>query len=174
MAKTANAYVSDLGEVEVTISSGNVSAVSGLTTAEAIVIDGAVRSFMRTNTPQKAVSRMNVIGDVTPIVTRSGRVQEEELWELVLVDDYFSGAAGEWGTDTLSATEIFMLLSDNDEDPGGLKATPAGGTAAHIEITLTNPKLLGYDLPKVDADSVDPEVVKIYFACSGHTRAAHG
>lgn len=174
MAKTANAYVSDLGEVEVTISSGNVSAVSGLTTAEAIVIDGAVRNFMRTNTPQKAVSRMNVIGDVTPIVTRSGRVQEEELWELVLVDDYFVGAAGEWGTDTLSATEIFMLLSDNDEDPGGLKATPAGGTAAHIEITLTNPKLLGYDLPKVDADSVDPEVVKIYFACSGHTRAAHG
>jgi hypothetical protein len=44
-----------------------------------------------------------------------------------LVDDYFSGAAGEWGTDDLAAVEIFYELLANNEDPGGLKCTPAGG-----------------------------------------------
>lgn len=174
MTKTINAYVSDLGEVEVTLSAGNITAVTAFTTAESIVIDGAVRSFMRTNSPKKASSRMNVTGDTTPIVTRSGRIQEEELWELTLVDDYFSGAAGEWGTDDLSAVEIFRELLNADQDPGGLKCTPAGGASAHIEITLVTPRLLGVDVPKIDADSTDPEVVKVYFAAEGHTVAAHG
>ena len=174
MASTANAYISDLGEVEVTLSAGNVSAVSAFTTAESIVLDGAVRFFRRTNTPKKAVSRTNVTGSSTPIVLASGRVQEEELWELGLVDDYFSGAAGEWGTDNLSAVEIFMELHDNAEDPSALKCTPAGGASANIEITLTTPRLLGYAVPSIDADSTDPETVIIYFAAEGHTRAAHG
>lgn len=174
MAKTANAYISDLGEVEVTISAANVTAVSAFTTAESIVIDGAVRMFVRTNSPKKSASRMNVTGDTEPIVTKSGRIQEEELWELTLVDDYYSGAAGEWGTDTLSAVEIFKELFENNEDPGGLKCTPAGGSSANIEITLTSPRLLGLDVPRIDADSTDPEVIKIYFAASGHTTAAHG
>lgn len=174
MTKTANAYISDLGEVEVTLSAGNISAVSGFTTAESIIIDGAVRMFVRTNSPKKAASRMNVTGDSTPIVTKSGRIQEEELWELTLVDDYYSGAAGEWGTDSLSAVEIFQLLLDNNQDPGGLKCTPAGGSSAHLEITLVDVRLLGVDVPRIDADSVDPEVVKVYFAASGHTTAAHG
>ena len=52
MAKTANAYISDLGEVEVTISAANVTAVSAFTTAESIVVDGAVRMFVRTNSPK--------------------------------------------------------------------------------------------------------------------------
>jgi hypothetical protein len=174
MPKTINAYVSDLGEVEVTLNAGNVAAVAAFTTAESIVIDGAVRTFQRTNSPKKASSRMNVTGDTTPIVTRSGRIQEEELWELVLVDDYFSGAAGEWGTDDLSAVEIFRELLAANQDPGGIKCTPAGGSAAHIEITLVTPRLLGVDVPKIDADSTDPEVVKVYLAAEGHTVAAHG
>lgn len=174
MAKTINAYISDLGEVEVTLSAGNITAVAAFTTAESIVIDGAVRTFQRTNSPKKSSSRMNVTGDTTPIVTRSSRIQEEELWELVLVDDYFSGAAGEWGTDDLSAVEIFYELFANNEDPGGLKCTPAGGSAANIEITLVDCRLLGVDPPVIDADSTDPQTVKVYFACSSHTRAAHG
>ncbi len=174
MPKTINAYISDLGEVEVTLSAGNVAAVAAFTTAESIIIDGTVRSFMRTNSPKKSSSRTNVTGDTTPIVLRSSRIQEEEQWELVMVDDYFSGAAGEWGTDDLAAVEIFYELLANNEDPGGLKCTPAGGASANIEITLTNPRLLGVDPPKIDADSTEPETVKVYFACEGHTRAAHG
>jgi hypothetical protein len=54
MPKTINAYVSDLGEVEVTLNAGNVAAVAAFTTAESIVIDGAVRTFQRTNSPKKA------------------------------------------------------------------------------------------------------------------------
>lgn len=174
MTKTANAYISDLGEVEVTLSAANITAVAAFTTAESIVIDGSVRMFVRTNSPKKAASRMNVTGDSEPIVTKSGRTQEEELWELTLVDDYYSGAAGEWGTDNLAAVEIFKELLEANEDPGGLKCTPAGGSSANIEITLVDVRLLGVDLPRIDADSVDPEVVKVYFAASGHTTAAHG
>lgn len=174
MAKTINAYISDLGEVEVTLSAGNISAVSAFTTAESILLDGVVRTFQRTNSPKKASSRTNVTGDTTPIVLRSSRIQEEELWELVIVDDYFSGAAGEWGTDDLSAVEIFYELLANDQDPGGLKCTPAGGSSANIEITLVDCRLLGVDPPTIDADSVVAQTVKIYFACSSHSRAAHG
>lgn len=174
MTKTINGYISDLGEVEVTLNSANVAAVAAFTTAESIIIDGAVRSFQRTNSPKKAASRMNVTGDTTPIVTRSNRIQEEELWELVLVDDYFSGAAGEWGTDDLAAVEIFYELFANNQDPGGLKCTPGGGSSANIEITLVDVRLLGVDPPVIDADSTEPQTVKVYFACSSHTRAAHG
>ena len=174
MTKTINAYISDLGEVEVTLSSANAAAVAAFTTAESIIIDGAVRSFTRTNSPKKAASRTNVTGDTTPIVLRSSRIQEEELWELVLVDDYFSGASGEWGTDDLSAVEIFYELLSNDQDPGGLKCTPAGGSSANIEITLVDVRLLGVDPPTIDADSTEAQTVKVYFACSSHTRAAHG
>lgn len=174
MPKTINAYISDLGEVEVTLSAGNVAAVAAFTTAESIIIDGTVRTFQRTNSPKKASSRTNVTGDTTPVVLRSSRIQEEELWELVLVDDYFSGAAGEWGTDDLSAVEIFYELLANNQDPSALKCTPAGGSSANIEITLVDVRLLGVDPPAIDADSVDAQTCKIYFACASHSRAAHG
>lgn len=173
MAKTANAYVSDQGEVVVTLSAANISAVAAFTTAEDITIDGALRAFRRTNDPQKAVARTNVTGDLTPIVTRSNRVQEEEQWELVLVDDYFAGETGEWGTDNLAAVEIFWELLDNNEDPGGLKCTPAGGATGDIEITLTTPRLLSVGVPEIDADKTEPEQVTVTFACEGHTVATH-
>jgi hypothetical protein len=173
MTKTINSYVSDGGEVVVTLSAGNVTAVSGFTTAESITIDGAVRKFSRTNTPQRTVAETKVTGSDTPIVTRSQNKAEGERWELTLVDDYYSGAAGEWGTDDLAAVEIFKLLDENNEDPGGLKCTPAGGATGDIEITLTLPKLLGVKVPDIDADATTPNEIIVYLAADGHTTAAH-
>lgn len=174
MTATINSYVADAGEVEVTISADNVTAVAAFSTAESIIIDGAVRSFRRTNQPQRSVVHTKVTGDVDPIVTRSENKTEGELWELVLIDDYFSGAAGEWGTDDLAAAEIFIELDAAGEDPGGLKCTPAGGAAANIEITLANPKLLGWTTPEINADNDAPNEITVFLAADGHTRAAHG
>jgi len=173
MPKTASGYVSDLGEVAVTLSAANVAAVAAFTTAEEIIADGTVRMFERTNAPSKAVARTNVTGDSTPIVFRSNRVQEEELWRLLLVDDYSEGLTGEWGTDSLSMVEIFRELLDNNQDPGTLQGTPAGGATGDIEYTLTTPRLLSVGVPKIDADSIDLEEVEILLASEGHTVAAH-
>jgi hypothetical protein len=174
MAKTINTYVADQGEVEVTLSAANVAASAALTTAEAIIIDGAVRAFRRTNSPQRSLVFTKVTGDQDPISTRSGGKQEGELWELVLTDDYYSGAAGEWGTDDLAAVEIFLALDNANQDPGGLKCTPAGGATTNVEITLTNPKLLGVGVPEINADATNPAEVIVYFGADGHTEAAHG
>jgi len=102
MPKTANAYSGDQGEVVVTISAGNVSAIAAFTTAEDITIDGAVRSFKRTNDPERPFEFTKVTGDTSPILTVGDSV-ENETWELILVDDYFAGLTGEWGTDNLAA-----------------------------------------------------------------------
>ncbi len=173
MAKTENSYVSDLGEVKVTISAANVTAVPAFATAETITIDGAVRSFRRTNNPQRSVANTRVTGDLNPIVTRGNSKVEGETWELVLVDDYYKGAAGEWGTDDLSAVEIFVELDKANQDPGGLKCTPAGGAAGEIEITLVNPKLLGVSAPEINADATTPNEVTVFLAADSHTEAVH-
>jgi hypothetical protein len=98
---------------------------------------------------------------------------EGERWELRLIDDYFAGSAGEWGTDDLAAVEIFYELDKAGQNPGGLQCTPAGGATGDIEITLTNPKLLGLDLPGIEADATTPNEVSVFFAADGHTTAAH-
>lgn len=174
MAKTINSYVSDGGEVAVAISAGNVTAVgSPFVTAEEIVIDGAVRYFRRTNTPLRTVAETKVTGDITPIVTRSQNKAEGERWELGLIDDFYKGTVGEWGTDDLAAVEIFKEMDEHNQDPGGLQCTPAGGTTGNIEITLVNPKLLGVGLPEIDADATTPNTIPVFFAADGHTTAAH-
>lgn len=174
MTSTINSYSTAQGELEVTLSAGNVSAIAAFTTAESIVIDGVLRSFRRTNNPERPVSETRVTGSDTPI-TIAGRIIPREMWELVLVDDYFLGAAGEWGTDDLSAVEIFRELFIAREQPGGLKCTPAGGASANIEITLTDPEIVAVGLPEIDADSEDQvATVTIMISASGHTTAAHG
>lgn len=173
MAKTANAYVPDQGEVEITLSAGNVSAIAAFTTAESIIVDGAVRSFRRTNNPERPVVSTKVTGDTTPITT-VGDTVEHETWELVLVDDYSSGAAGEWGTDDLAAVEIFKELFNARETPGGLKCTPAGGSAANIEITLVDAEIIAVGTPDIDADQDGPAEVVVMITSSSHTTAAHG
>ncbi len=173
MTKTINAYVADQGEVEVTLSAGNVSAIAAFTTAEAIVIDGAVRSFKRTNNPERTTTSMRVTGDTTPITVTNNTVPHE-TWELVLVDDYHSGAAGEWGTDDLSAVEIFLELLKARQAPGALKCTPAGGTSANIETTLADPQVLSVSEPEINADATEPATVTVMLSASSSTKAAHG
>lgn len=173
MAKTINSYVPDQGEVEVTISAGNVTAIAAFTTAEAIVIDGAVRSFKRTNNPERTTTSLRVTGDTTPITSTNNTVPHE-TWELVLVDDYHTGAAGEWGTDDLSAVEIFLELLKARQAPGALKCTPAGGSAANIETTLSDPAVLSVSEPDIDADATEPATVTVMLSASTSTKAAHG
>lgn len=173
MAKTINAYVADQGEVEVTISAGNVTAIAAFTTAEAIIIDGAVRSFKRTNNPERTTTSMRVTGDTTPITSTNNTISHE-TWELVLVDDYHSGAAGEWGTDDLSAVEIFRELWVARQAPGALKCTPGGGTTTNIETTLADPQVLSVSEPEIDADSTEPATVTVMLSASSSSKAAHG
>jgi hypothetical protein len=172
MAKTINAFVADQGEVAITISAANVSAIAAFTTAEEIVIDGAVRSFERTNNPERSVESTRVTGSTTPIVT-AGDTVPHETWELVLVDDYHEGAAGEWGTDLLAAVEIFEELFAARQDPGGLQCTPAGGATGDIETTLVAPRIVAVGQPVIDADATVPATVTVLIAAESHTSAAH-
>ncbi len=173
MTKTANAYVADQGEVEITISAGNVSAIAAFTTAESIIIDGAVRSFKRSNNPERTTTSMKVTGDTVPIAVTSNTI-EHETWELILVDDYYSGAAGEWGTDDLAAVEIFQEFFKARETPGAIKCTPAGGASANMEITLVDAEVVSVGRPEIDADSTSPATVTIMLTASSSTIAAHG
>jgi hypothetical protein len=172
MAATANGYVPDQGEVAVTISAGNVSAVGApFVTAETIVIDGAVRSFRRTNNPPRPMESTRVSGSTTPIITVGNTVPHEE-WELVLVDDWYGGiTAGEWGTDTLAAVEIFQEMYDHRSDPGGISVTPAGGAAGDVEITLVNPKIISISRPEVDADRTRLNEVTVVLGAAHSTTA---
>jgi len=71
MAKTANAYTPDQGEVAITISAANVAAIAAFSTADEIVIDGAVRSFKQVTAPSRTREETKVAGDSTPITTAS-------------------------------------------------------------------------------------------------------
>ena len=173
MPKTANSFTPDQGEVEVEISSANVTAVGApFITAEPIVIDGAVRAFRQVTPPSRTREETKVVGDTAPIVSAS-KTKSGEEWEMVLVDDYSGGAAGEWGTDNLAALEIFFELWDHDEDPGGLQVTPAGGATGDIEYTLVNPVLLSVTNPPADADQTTPAEATIRIGCDSNTKASH-
>lgn len=172
MAKTANFYTPDQGEVAVTLSAANVSAIAAFTTAEEIIVDGAVRAFRQVTPPSKTREETKVTGDTAAIVTAS-KTKSGEEWELVLVDDYSEGLAGEWGTDNLAAAEIFFELFDNDEDPGGLQVTPAGGATSDIEYSLVNPVILSITNPPADADQTTPAEVTVRIGCDSNTKAAH-
>jgi len=172
MAKTANAFLTRLGEVAITISAANVTAIAAFTTAEEIVIDGAVVSFRQVTTPELEVIEDFVTGDTTPIVSVPDHLGHER-WELILIDDYHEGAAGEWGTDDLAAVEIFEELLAARQHPGGLQCTPAGGATGDIETTLVSPKVLSVSQPEIDTGAREHAKVRVLIACSNHTRAAH-
>ncbi len=172
MAKTANSYVSDQGEVIITLSAANITAITAFTTAEAITLDGAVRKFEQTGVPERTIAETRVTGDVAPIVT-AGATKSMEEWTLTLIDDYSEGTAGEWGTDLLAAYEIFVELDAASEHPTSLEVTQAGGTTGDIETTLVDPKIKSVSQPMADADATTPSEVIVVINCSSHTKAAH-
>lgn len=175
MPRTINSYVPDQGEVSVTLSAGNITSLgAGYTTAETIIFDGVVRSFKRTNDPQRALVETLVTGDPEPILTE-GRTLPRQEWELIIVDDYHEGLAGEWGTDLIKAGKLFFDLNRLRINPAGIKSTPAGGTTGDIQTSLTAPIWIrSVGEPEIDADSNGKlAIMKIMIACTGSTKAAH-
>jgi hypothetical protein len=172
MAKTANSYVPDRGELEVTISAADVSAIAAFTTAEDVNIDGALRKLEETSPQTKEYSEVYVTAESTPIKTVSSKVPST-VWTLTIVDDYSKGSAGEWGTDNLAALEIFQEFFDANITIDSLKATPAGTTAGMIQTTLTNVDVQTIPHPMIDADSNAPNEVAITLVVESFSKAAH-
>ncbi|MCP5016121.1 MAG: hypothetical protein GY938_12750 [Ketobacter sp.] len=172
MAATANSYAADQGEIVIEITVANVAAVTGLTTAESITLDVAIRKFEQTGTSERTVIETKVTGSDTPIVT-AGTTKTMQEWTVTMLDDYSSGGTGEVGTDTLSVYEIFRLLFDANQHPGSFAITPNGGTTGDIEYTLVTPVIKSVPAPTVDADNPAPVEVAIVLNCPSHTTAAH-
>ena len=173
MAKTINSYVGDAGEITITVSSADVTAIAAFTTAEAITIDGAVRKFEETQPKTREFTRTYVAGDnSSPIVTASTK-ESESQWTLTLLDDYSKGAAGEWGTDNLAAYEIMWEFFKAKRQITQMNFTPAGGATGEIESTLTNIDVIQMPHPMLDADVVDPQEAEILLIVEDYTRAAH-
>ena len=175
MTNTTNSYNSGLGELAFTTTAADVTALAALTTAETIVIDGAVVKFEEVTGQARPASDLHTLGDREPINAMSDHVNSS-VWELTLVDDYHAGLAGEWGTDLLSAVELFRAYFDATPRRAisDLAVTPAGGATGDIETTLKAPiKILSISEPKADANSSQDEMIVIRLSSSGKTKAAH-
>ena len=95
------------------------------------------------------------------------------MWTLTIVDDYTLGSAGEWGTDNLSALEIFQEFFDITRVISNLKATPAGSTTGMIQTTLTNVDVQTIPHPMIDSDSNNPNEVAITLVVESFSKATH-
>lgn len=172
MTKTINAYTPDQGELVITLSAADIAAITAFTTAESIILDGVVRKLEETTTKTKEYSELYVTGDTNPIKTISSKVNAT-VWSLTIVDDFSSGAAGEWGTDNLSVLEIFQEFFDITRAIADLAITPAGGATGEIETTLTNVDVQSIGHPLTDADSNAPNEVTIILVVESYAKAAH-
>lgn len=173
MPKTANAYTPDQGEVTVEITAADFAALSAdFTQADTIIIDGVVRKFEETTTKTKEYSELYVTGDTNPIKTISSKVNAT-VWSLTIVDDYSSGGAGEWGSDAVSAVQIFQEFFDLTRVISQMTVTPAGGASPFIETTLLNVDVQSVGHPLTDADSNAPNEVTIILVVESYTKAAH-
>jgi len=172
MAITANHIVTDLGEVTITISAGDVTALAAFTTAEAITIDRSVESFTNSTIQARAHSDINVIGSNTPLIAISDHVNSG-LWALKIVDDYSKGSAGELGTDTLTAVGIFQAFLDGRRSISQMTVTPAGGATGDIESTCTNIEVVSISEAETDALSSAAAMRVITLAIATVAKAAH-
>jgi hypothetical protein len=171
MAKTVNAYVPDHGQVEVTISGPDATALS--LTAETIVLDAAVRKFEETSPRTKEYSEIYVTGSTLPIKTISTKVNAT-VWTLTLVDDYSLGLAGELGASAVSALELFELYFNANRPIGSMKVTPAGSGSAMIETSLVNVDIQTIPHPMVDSENNAPNEVSLTLVVESFSKAVHG
>lgn len=170
--RTINSFVPNRGDLEVTIDAAAVAAVVGFTTAESFSIKGVLRKFERSNNPARPEESVRVSGHAKPLNFLGG-VEESENWKIVIIDDKSKGAAGEWGTDNLTAVDIFKFHFDNDLAIGGLAGTPAGSTAGMIEYTLDAPVYVkSMTVAMIDADAKKADEIEIIVSCPSHTPAA--
>lgn len=173
MAKTANSYVSDQGELVLTVSAAAVAAMTELTTAEALVFDYVLRKLEETSPKTREYSEIYVTGDNTPIKTMSSKQSATE-WTLTIVDDYSSGGTPELGgTPYITAVEVMQAYMDNSFTIEDLACTPAGGDTGDIETTLVNVDVKSITHPPIDADATTPQEVTIMLVVESYTKAAH-
>jgi hypothetical protein len=170
--KTANSYVSDGGELEITITAADVTALAAFTTAEAIVLDGVLRKLEETNPSTRQYSEVFVTAEDFPIKTMSAK-QSATVWSLMMVDDYHGGDAGEWGTDNISAYEIFEAFFIAKREISELKVSPAGGSTGTIQITLDKVDVQTLPQPMIDADSTTPNEITLTLVVESYDKAAH-
>lgn len=171
MAKTANSYVSDQGELVLTVDSV-LSAIAYFTTEQPVIFDGALRKLEETSPKTREYSELYVTGDNSPIKTMSSKQSATE-WTLTVVDDYSAGNTGEWGTDNLTVVESFQQIMDNALVIADLACTPAGGATGDIETTLVNVDVKSITHPPIDADATNPQEVTIMLVVESYTKAAH-
>ena len=173
MAKTANAYTPDQGEVAVEITAADWAALgSDFTQTDTIVIDAVVRKFEETTTKTKEYSEVYITGSSNPIKTISTKVNAT-VWSLTMVDDYSAGLSGELGSDSVTGLQIFQEFFDLTRVISEVFVTPAGSASPKIETTLTNVDVQSISHPMVDADSNAPNEVTITLVVESYAKAAH-
>jgi hypothetical protein len=174
MAKTVNAYVPDHGEITVSLTADDVTAITEITTEEVMTLDIAVRKFEETTPRTKEYSEIYVTGSNLPIKTISTKVNAT-VWTLTLVDDYSLGLAGELGgTPWLTAIKLFELFFNNNRAISQMTVTPAGSGTANIETTLVNIDIQTIPHPMVDSENNAPNEISITLVVESFTKAAHG
>ena len=171
--KTANSYISDQGELVLTVTAGEVADLSVVTTAEALTFDYVLRKLEETSPKSREYSEVFVTGEITPIKTMSSKQTATE-WTLTIVDDYSSGGSGELGgIPYITAVEVFQDYMDSAVVMSDLACTPAGGAAGDIETTLTSVDVKSITHPPIDADATNPQEVTIMLVVESYTKAAH-
>jgi hypothetical protein len=168
---TTSGYVADGGELSVTVSAAMVTAISELTTAEDIVFNN-VRSFRPVEQPERTTRSNRVTAG---IIAGTSANKGHYVYDLILVDDEFLGAAGEHGTDLISSCQLLRLVKENEVALGGLTATPAGDSATHMTITLGGEiQVIMASDPDIDADAESEAERTFRITAESRTIAAHG
>ena len=167
-------YIADQSEMTVIISAEAVARIAALTTAEEIDISLAVNAAAFTNVPQKVEASVGVVG--SPIPLTASKRTPDGLHELTieLPDDYYRGSPGTFGTDNLSAVELFKLHKEHNVPLGGLQLTPAGAETGMKELSLTAPvRVKSVSLPGFDAANREIQMVTVVVTAPEVTDADH-
>ncbi|MBE2223845.1 MAG: hypothetical protein IAF02_20060 [Anaerolineae bacterium] len=171
--RTVNAFVPNRGDLMVSLSAVAVQGISGNGTAvaDSFSIKGVLVKFERSNNPSRSEESQRVSGHAKPLSFVGGK-EETEKWRIQILDDFSKGAAGEWGTENMSAVEIFRWHLDNETPMDGLAATPAGESAGMREYTLDDPiEVLSVGAPTIDSEAKKGDIIEIIVSTPGHTPA---
>lgn len=173
MPKTVNSYTPDGGEIVIEITAADVTAIGApFVQADDVVIDGVVRKLEESTPKTRQYSQTYVAGSNAPILSMSDK-EAVSVWTLTIVDDYSSGAVGEWGLDDLSGVEIFQEFFDAKRPITTIKISPAGGATGDIQTTLTNVEIQNMPHPPIDSDSTTVNEVAISLIVESYSKAAH-
>lgn len=176
MSTTVNQYVPNQGEVEITVSAGDVTSLASYATVEAgsFVFDKVLRKLEPTEQPTRTVNQTNVVGGTIEAV---GDEKGIFRYTATFLDDYYKGATGEYGvSDKFSLYELLKAYKDAQVQPGSIAVTPAGSSATMMTDTWTSPHVVQVSKPMIDADMEGPAEFTVEFAINKDNiaTAAHG